>query len=264
MIKLALIGATGRMGLIVLKEANQNPNVEVVGALARPGNPMVGQDVGNLIGEEPLNIFITDCPEKAFIEAEVIIDFSRPEAFDRNLEEVMRHQKPYIVCITGLNDVQEIKLKGAAQEIPLIHAPNTSLGIALLRKLAVLAAEVLGPSYDISILEMHHRHKMDTPSGTSLSLAAALTKLEHLKKNKPPYAPLSPRPPGTIECVALRGGSFVCDHSVLFTSDKDMITLHHRAIDRSLFAQGALKAAQWLFKKPPGLYSMDDVVGLSL
>jgi len=264
MLKLAIIGCTGRMGQMVLKEANQDPNVEISGALTRLGNLFVGQDIGNLIGEAPLNISIMDVPEKAFMDADAVIDFSHPEALQKNLDEALTQQKPYVVCLTGLTDVQKMKLEQASQKIPLILAPNTSLGIALLRKLALLAAEVLGPFYDISLLEMHHRHKTDAPSGTSLSLAEPLRKLEHLKKNKPPYSPHSPRQPGTIECAVLRGGGVTGDHSVIFAGDQDMITLEHRALDPRLFAQGAIKAAQWLFGKPAGLYTMDDVVGISL
>lgn len=264
MLKLAIIGCTGRMGQITLKEVNQNPDVELVGALTRPKNPFVGQDVGNLIGEGPLNQFITDNPEKAFRDADVIIDFSRPEALDQHLGEILHMQKAYVVCMTGLSDTQRARLETASQVIPLLIAPNTSLGIALLKKLAVLAAKTLGPSYDVSLLEMHHRHKADAPSGTSLSLAKELAHLEHLQKSHPPYPSQSPRPSGTIECALLRGGGVIGDHSVIFAGEKEVLTIEHRALDRSLFAQGAMQAAQWLFGKPAGLYTIDDVVGLSL
>lgn len=251
------------MGQMVLKEANQDPNVEVTGALTRPGNPFVGQDIGNLIGEAPFNIPITDTPEKAFSDADAVIDFSSPEALEKHLEGALHHQKPYVVCMTGISDLQKTLLEKASQEIPLILAPNTSFGIALLRKLSLFAAEALGPSYDISLLEMHHRHKADAPSGTSLSLAQSLSSLGRLKKNTPPYPSLSPRNAGTIECAVLRGGGIAGDHSIIFAGEKDMITLEHRTLDRALFAQGAIKAAQWLFDKAAGFYTMDDVVGIS-
>ena len=264
MLKLAITGSTGRMGQMVLREANQDPSVEVVGALTRPGNLLVGQDVGILVGEGPLNIFVTDAPEKAFAEADVVIDFSSPEALEKYRDAAISQQKPYVVCMTGISDTQKAGLEKASKKIPLILAPNTSLGIALLRRLSLLAAEMLGPSYDISLLEMHHRHKADAPSGTSLSLAQSLSQLERLKKNIPPYSSLSPRPADTMECAVLRGGGVAGDHSVIFAGEKDMITLEHRTLDRALFAQGAIKAAQWLFGKEPGLYTMDDVVGISL
>lgn len=264
MLKLAITGCTGRMGQMVLKEANQDPIVEIAGALTRPGNAFVGQDVGNLIGEGPFNISITDDPEKAFADADVVIDFSSPFILEKYRDEALNQHKPYVVCMTGISDTQKANLEKASQKIPLILAPNTSLGIALLRKFTLLAAKVLGPSYDISLLEMHHRHKADVPSGTSLSLAQSLLHLERLKKNTPPYPSHSPRPADTIECAVLRGGGVIGDHSVIFTGEKDMITLEHRALNRTLFAQGAIKAAQWIFGKAPGLYTMDDVVEISL
>jgi 4-hydroxy-tetrahydrodipicolinate reductase len=260
MLKLAITGCTGRMGQITLREANQDPAVEVISALTRPGNPFVGQDIGNLIGEGPFNIPITDAPEIAFAEADVVIDFSHPDALEKNLGVILSLEKPYVACMTGLSTLQSEALEKASHIVPLLIAPNTSLGIAILKKLARMTAKALGPSYDISVLEMHHRHKADAPSGTSLSIAKALTSLNYLEKNTPPYPSLSPRPTGTIECAVLRGGNVIGDHSVIFAGEKDMITLEHRALDKTLFAQGAIKAAQWLFGKKPGLYSMDDVV----
>ncbi len=250
MLKLTITGCTGRMGQIVLKEVNQNPDVEVAGALTRPGNLFVGQDIGNFIGEGFLNLLISDTIEKAFKEADVVIDFSHPDALEKHLTEAIRFQKPYVVCLTGLNEDQQTVMEKASENIPLLVAPNTSLAMVLLRKLACLTAEILGPSYDVSILDMHHRHKSDAPSGTSLSIAKALTRINHQEN--------------TIECVSLRGGGIRGDHSVIFTGEKDMITLEHRTFDRTLFAQGAIKAAQWLFGKANGFYSMDDVVGISL
>lgn len=263
MLKLAITGCTGRMGQLLLKEINQSPDVELTGALTRSGNPFIGQDVGNLIGTCALNIFIADDPKAAFKEADVIIDFSAPEALDKYLDEALHQQKPLAVCQSSPSKAQKEKLREASRTIPLLIAPNTSLAVALLRKLSVLTAEVLGPSYDISILEMHHRYKKDAP-GAALAIAKDLTDLEHLKQNTPPYPSLSPRPNNHLECVSLRGGGVVGNHTVIFAGDKDMITLEHRALDRSLFAQGAIKAAEWLSDKPKGLYTIDDVVEISL
>ncbi len=259
-LKLAITGCTGRMGQIVLKEANQSEEVEVVGGLARPGNPFVGKDVGILIGEEPFNLPISDSPRDAFKDADVIIGFSQPEGLSPHLQEALQQKKPFVVCTTGLTDDQKTALEAASAIIPLIVAPNTSLGIALLRKLSLLAADALGSAYDISLLEMHHRHKLDAPSGTTLSIAQSLKALDNLKDNTPPYPSRSPRPQGTLECAVLRGGGIAGDHTVIFAGEKDMLTIEHRTLDPALFALGAIQAAQWLFGKPPGLYSMDDVV----
>lgn len=263
-LKLAITGCTGRMGQMVLKEINQSEEVEIVGALARPGNPFVDKDVGTLIGEDPFNLLITDSPQHAFKEADVIIGFSQPTGVSPHLQEALLQKKPFVVCTTGLTDDQKLALEKASEHIPLIIAPNTSLGIALLRKLSLLAAEVLGSSYDISLLEMHHRRKLDAPSGTTLSIAQSLKTLEYLKDNTPPYPSHSPRSQNTIECAVLRGGGVAGDHTVIFAGEKDMLTIEHHTLDPALFAQGAIRAAQWLFGRSPGLYSMDDVVGMRL
>jgi 4-hydroxy-tetrahydrodipicolinate reductase len=262
MLKLAIIGCTGRMGQFLVKEANHNPNIEIVGALTRPGNTFVGQDVGHLIGEDPLNVSITDRPEIAFKEADILVDFSRPNGLYQHLEEALKQKKPYIACMTGLKDDQIEELKKASFLIPILMTPNTSLGIALLRKLAVLTAQILGPSYDVSLLEMHHRKKADAPSGTSLSLAQSLKSVDFLKDNKPPYPTHSPRPANTIECAVLRGGGVAGDHSIIFAGENEVLTLEHRTLTPKLFAQGAIRAAEWLYGKPPGFYTMDDVVGI--
>jgi 4-hydroxy-tetrahydrodipicolinate reductase len=263
MLKIALTGCTGRMGQMLLKAANQNPDVDVVGALTRSGNLFVGQDAGTFIGEDPSNLFITASPSIAFQGADVVIDFSRPEGLESHLQEVLQRHKPFVICMTGLTSAHHRMLEEASQTIPLIIAPNTSLGIALLRKLAVLAADVLGSDYDVSLLEMHHRRKADAPSGTSLSIAHSLATLPSLRNNKPPYPSHSPRPRGTIECAVLRGGEVAGDHTVIFAGDKDMLTIEHRALNPALYAQGALRAAEWLASQPPGLYSMDDVIRIS-
>ena len=262
MLKLALSGCTGRMGQRLISEINENPEVELVGGLTRKGNPFVGQDIGSLIGETPFNIQITDKPAQAFASADVIIDFSHAEALKNNLETVLEQQKPYVVCFTGISEEQRENITNISKQLPIVLDPNMSLGVALLSKFAKIAAEVLGPSYDISILERHHRHKMDAPSGTSLSIANKLSQLGRLNHNKAPYPSLSPRPEGHIECAVLRGGAIGADHSVIFAGESDMFTLNHQTLNPSLFAKGAIKAAQWVVNKPSGLYSMEDVLGL--
>ena len=260
MIKIAIAGCTGRMGQRVLREAHLAPDIDIVGALTRPTNPFVGQGIETLVAEIPGGPRVTDNPRHAFQDADVVIDFSLPEALSPHLTAALDLQKPFLMCATGLSEDQIASLEKAAAYIPIMIAPNTSLGIALLRKMAVLAATVLGPAYDVSILEMHHRKKQDAPSGTSLSLANILKTVDFLKHNAPPYMSHSPRPTGTLECVALRGGGVAGDHTVIFAGEQDMIELKHRALDSSLFAHGALKAAEWLRKQKPGLYSIDDVL----
>lgn len=261
MLNIALAGATGRMGQLTLKEITEHADVEIAGVLTRPGNPFVGSDAGILIGMPPINLSITDSPKKAFSDAQVIIDFSHPEGLELHLLEALQQEKPYVACMTGLNNVQQDALKKAAFQIPILVAPNTSFGIALLKQLITIASKALGSSYDISLLEMHHRHKADAPSGTALSLAKALAEDMDSNHNTPPYPSQSPRPSHTIECAVLRGGGVVGDHSVIFAGEKDMITLQHRALDPSLFSQGAIQGALWLKDKAPGLYTIDHVLG---
>jgi 4-hydroxy-tetrahydrodipicolinate reductase len=263
MLNIAVAGATGRMGKLTLKEITEHADVEIAGVLTRPGNPLVGSDAGIFMGMPPINIAITDSPKKAFSDAQVIIDFSHPEGLETHLLEALQQEKPYVVCMTGLSNTQQDALKKATFQIPILLAPNTSFGIALLKQLIKIASRALGPSYDISLLEMHHRRKADAPSGTSLSLAKALAEEMDLNHNAPPYPSKSPRPPHTIECAVLRGGGVVGDHSVIFAGEKDMITLEHRALDPSLFSQGAIQGALWLKDKTPGLYTIDHVLGFS-
>ncbi|MBL8676648.1 MAG: 4-hydroxy-tetrahydrodipicolinate reductase [Alphaproteobacteria bacterium] len=261
MLNIAIAGATGRMGQLTLKEITEHPDVDIAGVLARAGHPLVGSDAGILIGTPPINLSITDSPKKAFVDAQVIIDFSHPEGLELHLLEALQQEKPYVVCMTGLSNTQQDTLEKAAFQIPILVIPNTSFGIALLKQLIKIASKALGPTYDISLLEMHHRHKADAPSGTSLSLAKALAEDMDSNHNAPPYPSQSPRPSHTLECAVLRGGGVVGDHSVIFAGEKDMITLEHRALHPSLFSQGAIKGALWLKDKAPGLYTIDHVLG---
>lgn len=261
MLNIAVAGATGRMGRLTLKEITEHADVEIAGVLTRPGNPFIGSDAGILIGTPPINLSITDSPKKAFVDAHVIIDFSHPEGLELHLLEALQQEKPYVVCMTGLSNTQQDTLEKAAFQIPILLAPNTSFGIALLKQLIKITSKALGADYDVSLLEMHHRHKADAPSGTALSLAKALAEDMNLNHNAPPYPSQSPRPSHTLECAVLRGGGVVGDHSVIFAGEKDMITLEHRALDPSLFSQGAIKGALWLQDKAPGLYTIDHVLG---
>jgi 4-hydroxy-tetrahydrodipicolinate reductase len=263
MLKIAVAGATGRMGQLTLKEVTQHSEVEIAGVLTRPGNPLVGSDAGILIGAPPINLSVTDSPEAAFENAEVIVDFSHPDALDSHLSEARGQEKPYVVCMTGLSDLQQKTLKEAAFHIPILVAPNTSFGIALLKQLMKIATKALGPTYDISLLEMHHRYKADAPSGTALSLAKALADEMETTRSKPPYPSHSPRSSNTIECAVLRGGGVAGDHSVIFAGEKEVITLEHRALEASLFAGGAINGALWLHGRAPGLYTIENVLGFS-
>lgn len=246
MINIAVSGCTGRMGRLVLQRMNENPNVIISGALARNKNPFVSQDIGNLIGLTPLNIFVSDQPEVAFKNANVIIEFSVPAALESHLKAAVDWQTPFLSCVTGLTATHKELLQSASRHIPVLFAPNTSLGIVVLRKLAQFAAKALGPEFDINILDIHHRHKKDAPSGTALMLKECFDTSAN------------------VECVSLREGGIYGDHTVTFAGENEVLKIEHRALNRGLFAQGALQAAMWLQDKKPGFYTMEDVVGIPL
>ena len=197
--------------------------------------------------------------------ADVLVDFSAPSALQESLDRAISAGVPILVGTTGLQSEHRARIGDAARQIPVIHAPNTSLGINLLRQLVEQATARLGPDWDIEILEMHHRHKVDAPSGTALLLGQAAAKgrgstLEELSRfgriSEHPHA----REPGTIGYAALRGGSVAGEHLVILATDGERLELGHRADSRRIFARGALAAARFLVGKPAGLYSMGDVI----
>jgi 4-hydroxy-tetrahydrodipicolinate reductase len=197
---------------------------------------------------------------------DVLVDFSAPDALRATLDRATAANVPILVGTTGLKPQHQAMIADAAKSVAVIHAPNTSLGINLLRQLVEEATRRLGPDWDIEILEMHHRHKVDAPSGTALLLGQAAAKgrgstLQELSRfdriGEPPHA----REPGTIGYASLRGGSVAGEHVVILATDGERIELAHRADSRKIFARGALAAARFLFGKPPGLYSMQDVIG---
>ena len=197
---------------------------------------------------------------------DVLVDFSAPDALRATLDRATAANVPILVGTTGLKPEHHALIADAAKSVAVIHAPNTSLGINLLRQLVEEATRRLGPDWDIEILEMHHRHKVDAPSGSALLLGQAAAKgrgstLQELSRfdriGEPPHA----REPGTIGYASLRGGSVAGEHVVILATDGERIELAHRADSRKIFARGALAAAGFLFGKPPGLYSMQDVIG---
>jgi 4-hydroxy-tetrahydrodipicolinate reductase len=227
---IGLFGASGRMGGAIARAAAASDDVEIVEA-----------------------------------GADVFVDFTAPDALEANLRAALGASRPILVGTTGLDEGQRRLIETAAETVAAIHAPNTSLGIGLLRHLVAEAAARLGPDWDIEILEMHHRHKKDAPSGTALMLGAsaaegrgsslqALSRFDRMGEGE--------REPGTIGYASLRGGSVAGEHVVIFAGEGERIELGHRADSRAIFARGALAAARWLAGRKPGLYTMADVLGL--
>ncbi|MFO7276923.1 MAG: 4-hydroxy-tetrahydrodipicolinate reductase [Pseudomonadota bacterium] len=261
MIRAAIIGATGRMGLAIARAASRSSDVRITAAVASPSSDKRGRDLGELAGCGTLGVPVDTQIDAVLERADVVIDFSQPAATSANVAACRAMRKPLLVGTTGFAAELERAFDAAAKEIPLLVAPNTSIGVTLLIELVRQAAAALPREFDIEIVEAHHRGKKDAPSGTALALGRAAAQGRGVSlddvavKNR---ADSGPRRDGDIGFAVVRGGDIVGEHSVLFAGDGEQLTLTHRATDRAIFAQGALRAAVWLAGQPPGRYSMRD------
>lgn len=255
LLNLCIVGAAGRMGRMVAALAEEE-GFRVSGALEFSSSPALGQ---TLCGAK-----ITSDPEEALTDADVVVEFALPEGFENRLAEYLKRGVPCVIGTTGLDASAEEALTKASGNIPVIHASNFSLGVNLLGGLLKQAAAVLGSDYDVEILEMHHRHKKDAPSGTALYLAEKVEEGRKVGREKEiygRYGKTGERPRGEIAIHALRGGDVVGDHTVVFAAEGERVEFTHRASSRSNFAKGALKAAAFLCGKKAGQYTMSDVIG---
>lgn len=257
MIKIGIAGATGRMGQMVVREVYHNLTCELSAALAREGNPLIGEDIGTIVGFHGIGVDVTSNTPAALERSDVLIDFSTPEGCLALMEK--NEKTPMVIGVTGFSEENLHTLKEASIRLPIVLAPNTSMGATILKKISRLVAESLGPDFDIDILDTHHRNKVDSPSGTALDIQNKLAEVPGFHLNKKHDGP---REQGAIHTTSSRTGGVIGDHSVTFTGEKELISINHRALDRSLFAQGAIKAAQWVKEKAPGLYTMEDVLGI--
>jgi len=264
--RLVVTGAAGRMGRTLVKAISETPGVTLAGALERPDAAALGQDAGVLAGLGPLGVAITDDPLPLLIDADGIVDFSAPAATVELAALAAQARIAHVIGTTGLSAADGDRLCAAARHAAIVRSGNMSLGVNLLAGLVRLAAEALGEEFDIEIVEMHHRNKVDAPSGTALMLgeAAAAGRGIELKGNSERGRDglTGARRKGAIGFASLRGGGVIGDHSAVFAGDGERITLSHQAEDRALFARGALKAALWARGQKPGLYAMSDVLGL--
>jgi 4-hydroxy-tetrahydrodipicolinate reductase len=253
------------MGGALVRAARELPQVRIAGAVASARSASLGRDAGELAGTEPLGLEVTSDLSAVLAAADVALDFSQPQATRAALAACRAARKPLLIGTTGIAaELTEAELDAAAREIPLLIAPNTSLGVALLVELVRQAAGALSPDFDIEILEAHHRMKRDAPSGTALALARAAGEGRGLGSEAAlsgaSLAPVGPRQQGQIGFAVLRGGDIVGEHTVLFAGPGEELRLSHRAGDRAIFARGALQAAQWLLGQPAGRYGMSDIV----
>jgi len=260
--KIAINGAAGAMGCIVAATAAQWDDVEIVAALEYDGHPATGVDVGVLAGRGGIGVLVGT---ELIGDPHVLIDFSIPEAAMVRARECAERGVAVLICTTGLSAGQRAEIEQEiAARVPIIMTGNTSLGINLLLRLVVDAARALGEKFDIEVIESHHRRKVDSPSGTALALAHSMCKALGVEPDDAlchgRHGAVGPRPAGQIGMHAVRGGSIVGDHTVLFAGPGERIELAHRAEDRRVFANGALRAAQFLAASKAGLYTMQDVL----
>ncbi len=256
MTRVAVIGAAGRMGRELCRAALEAKGIELAGGTVEPGAPELGSDLGELCGFGKTGATATQDPPE---EAEVVVEFTTPEATVGHLS----YDKPHVIGTTGLSQDQLQKVEGAAQNVPIVLAPNMSVGVNLLSEIVRELSAKLGGDYDIEVVEAHHRNKKDAPSGTALFLARAAA--EGRDRDLDEVAVygregISPRQDGEIGIHALRGGAVVGEHRLVFYSGGEEVEITHRALSRRTFADGALRAARFAAGAQPGLYSMADVL----
>ncbi|MGJ3265426.1 MAG: 4-hydroxy-tetrahydrodipicolinate reductase [Salinarimonas sp.] len=265
--RLAVVGASGRMGRMLVRTIAETPGCVLSGACERAGADAVGADAGVLAGLPALGVAIGDDPARALADAEAVIDFTAPAATTALAALCAERGIAHVVGTTGLSAEDLAVLRTAAERCCVVQSGNMSLGVNLLASLVRRAARALGPDFDVEIVEMHHRHKVDAPSGTALLLGAAAAEGRGVSLEEAAVRSrdghTGPRPEGAIGFATLRGGTVVGEHAVVLAGPGERIELRHVAEDRGLFARGALKAALWARGRAPGFHSMADVLGLS-
>jgi 4-hydroxy-tetrahydrodipicolinate reductase len=266
--KLVVVGAGGRMGQSLVRAICETKGAELFGAIERTGDSSVGKDAGELAGVGVLDVIISDDPLPIFAKAEGVVDFTAPVASVEFAALAAQARIVHVIGTTGCTADDDAKITAAARHATIIKSGNMSMGVNLLAALVEKAARALNSSdFDIEVLEMHHKHKVDAPSGTALLLGEAAARGREIDLNanavKSRDGITGAREQGTIGFATLRGGSIIGEHSVLLAGEVEIIELSHRATDRALFARGAIKAALWGKGRKPGMYSMKDVLGLN-
>ncbi|WP_146298110.1 4-hydroxy-tetrahydrodipicolinate reductase [Nitratireductor mangrovi] len=264
---LVVVGAAGRMGQALIRVIHQTEGVRLSGAVERSGSPFVGRDAGELAGIGILNVAVSDDPLPVFAAADGVLDFTTPAATVEFAGYAAQARIAHIVGTTGCSSQDDDAIAAAARHATIVKSGNMSLGVNLLGVLVRQAAAALDEAFDIEVVEMHHRHKVDAPSGTALLLGeqAAAGRGFELADNSVRVRDghTGPRPGGAIGFATLRGGSVVGEHQVILAGEGERVVLSHLAEDRTIFARGAVKAALWAHGRKPGLYSMLDVLGLA-
>jgi 4-hydroxy-tetrahydrodipicolinate reductase len=265
-IRLVVAGAGGRMGEAVIRNALKMPGIKLVAGIEKGESKKLGLDLGRIGGGEAIGVVVTNDPLHAIAAADALIDFSTPDASLELADLSAQARIVHVIGTTGINETGDKRIAAAARHATIIKSGNFSLGVNLLAGLVELAAQRLGPEFDIEVLEMHHKLKRDAPSGTALLLGEAAAAGRNRKladlRTKPHDGIEDTRASGTIGFASLRGGTVVGEHTVILASEGERIELSHKAEDRAIFAKGALRAALWGQGKGPGLFNMKDVLGL--
>jgi 4-hydroxy-tetrahydrodipicolinate reductase len=263
---IVIAGVSGRMGRMLVAEVEASPVMRLIGAIERPGHDWIGKDLGEAMGGQALGVTVTDDALEAMVEAQALIDFTSPEATVANAAVCAQARAVHVVGTTGLSEEHIAKLDAAARHATIIRAGNMSLGVNLLVQLTRKIARALDEDFDIEIVEAHHRHKVDAPSGTALMLGEAAAEGRGVRLSDVSDSGrdgiTGARERGHIGFAAIRGGDIVGEHDVIFAAPGERVVLRHIATDRRIFARGALKAALWGQGRGPGAFDMMDVLGL--
>lgn len=266
MVKIAVAGAAGRMGGHIARAVYNRQGAELAGAFEAPGNPTVGKSLAGVVGLSGAEGVVGDDPAEALAEAQVLIDFTSPASSVKNLKLCASLGKAAVIGTTGMNEAQQKSLITQAKKVPVVFAPNMSVGMNLMFKLVSQMAGVLGPDYALEVLEAHHDQKKDAPSGTAVRLIEQLCRVrgwdpeEVCRHGR--VGMTGARTSNELGVSVIRGGDIVGEHTVYFIANGERLELTHRAHNRDTFAQGAVRAALWVVQQEPGLYDMQDVLGL--
>ncbi|WP_211364203.1 4-hydroxy-tetrahydrodipicolinate reductase [Propionivibrio limicola] len=264
-IRIAIVGASGRMGRMLIEATLKDERAELVAAIDQPGTPAIGKDAGELVGM-PCGVPVTSDAEAGIAKADCLIDFTRPEGTLEHLEFCRRHKVSIVIGTTGFSDEEKQVIAETAAEIPVVFAPNMSVGVNLVFKLLDTASRILNQGYDIEIVEAHHKHKIDAPSGTALRMGEVIA--EALGRDLKECAVYGregvtgERDPSTIGFATVRGGDIVGDHTVMYCGTGERVEISHKAGSRMPYALGSLRAARFLAEKANGLFDMQEVLGL--
>ncbi len=266
--KLGVIGAGGRMGRMLVQTITETEGATLAAACEQAGSPLVGQDAGELANVGSLGVRIGADPVAVFQACDAVMEFSIPTATVAHARIAAQHGCAHVIGTTGLSAADEAVLRDVATKTAVVYAPNMSVVVNLMFALVEKVSSLLGPDYDIEIMEMHHKHKIDAPSGTAVGLGQAAARGRAVDLNEVAQwsreGQTGARRKGDIGFAALRGGDVVGEHVVMFAAPGERLEITHRCTDRQLFARGGVRAALWAGDKPPGLYTMKDILGLNV